>query len=247
MLEKVREAAEKYQVPVHIHVSETKLDYEGSLERRGLTPPQYLDKLGLLEYPTLAAHCVWLTDEDIELFARKGVAILHNPISNLKLASGIAPVSKMLNAGCKLTLGTDGVASNNNLNLWEEIKLMPMLQKGTTLDPTVVSPAQTIAAATINGAKALGYQNLGLLKEGYLADLILLDMNGVHMAPCNDLESNLVYSAQGSDVCLTMVHGKVLYHNGEFKTLDSKLVVERARKEAALLLERAEAVRNANA
>ncbi len=245
VLEKIREAAETYKVPVHIHVSETKLDFDGSMERRGLTPPQYLDKLGLLDYPLLAAHCVWFTDEDIELFARKGAVILHNPVSNLKLASGVAPIAKMLKAGCKVTIGTDGVASNNNLNLWEEIKLMPMLQKGTTLDPTVVSPAQTIAAATSVGAKALGYENLGLLKAGYLADLILMDMSGAHMAPCNDLESNLVYSAQGSDVMMTMVHGKVLYRNGEFTTLDAKLVMERARKEAALLLERAEKAKNA--
>lgn len=245
VLEQIRVAAEKYKVPVHIHVSETKLDFDGSLERRGLTPPQYLDKLGLLDYPLLAAHCVWFTDEDIELFARKGAVILHNPISNLKLASGVAPIAKMIKAGCKVTIGTDGVASNNNLNLWEEIKLMPMLQKGTTLDPTVVSPAQTIAAATSVGAKALGYENLGLLREGYLADLILLDMSGAHMSPCNDLESNLVYSAQGSDVCMTMVHGKVLYQNGEYTTLDPKLVMERANKEAAQLLARAEAAKNA--
>jgi len=245
VLEQIRAAAEKYKVPVHIHVSETKLDFDGSLERRGLTPPQYLDKLGLLDYPLLAAHCVWFTDEDIELFARKGAVILHNPISNLKLASGVAPIAKMIKAGCKVTIGTDGVASNNNLNLWEEIKLMPMLQKGTTLDPTVVSPAQTIAAATSVGAKALGYENLGLLREGYLADLILLDMSGAHMSPCNDLESNLVYSAQGSDVCMTMVHGKVLYQNGEYTTLDPKLVMERANKEAAQLLARAEAAKNA--
>ena len=241
VLEKVREAAETYQVPVHIHVSETKLDYDGSLERRGLTPPQYLDKLGLLEHSVLAAHCVWLTDDDIELFARKKTIVLHNPVSNLKLASGIAPISKMLKAGCKITLGTDGVASNNNLNLWEEIKLMPMLQKGTTLDPTVVSPAQTIAAATSNGAQALGYTNLGLLKEGYLADLILVDIAQPHMVPCNDMESNLVYSAQGSDVRMTMVNGKVLYRDGEYTTLNPKLVLERAAKEASLLLERAEA------
>lgn len=245
VLEKIRSAAETYQVPVHIHVSETKLDYDGSIKRRGLTPPQYLDQLGLLDYPVLAAHCVWFTDEDIELFARKGTVILHNPVSNLKLASGVAPIAKMLQAGCKVALGTDGVASNNNLNLWEEIKMMPMLQKGITLDPTVVSPAQTIAAATSVGAKALGYSHLGLLREGYLADLILLDLNGAHMSPCNDLESNLVYSAQGSDVRMTMVQGKVLYRDGEFTTLDPKLVVERARKQASLLFERAQAARNA--
>jgi len=245
VLEKIREAAETYHVPVHIHVSETKLDFDGSLERRGLTPPQYLEKLGLLKYPVLAAHCVWFTDEDIELFARTGAVILHNPISNLKLASGVAPIAKMLKAGCKITLGTDGVASNNNLNLWEEIKLMPMLQKGIGLDPTVVSPAQTIAAATSTGAKGMGYDNLGLLREGYLADLILIRMDEAHMYPCHDMESNLVYSVQGSDVCLTMVNGKVLYRNGEYTTLDPKLVVARARKEAEMLMERAEAAKKA--
>lgn len=243
VLEQVREAAEKYHVPVHIHVSETKLDFDGSLQRRGLTPPQYLEKLGILKYPVLAAHCVWFTDEDIELFARRGAYILHNPVSNLKLASGVAPIAKMLKAGCKITLGTDGVASNNNLNLWEEMKLMPMLQKGITLDPTVVSPAQTLAAATINGAEAMGYENLGLLKPGYLADLILVDLSAAHMCPCNDMESNLIYAVQGSDVKLTMVNGKVLYHNGRYTTLDAELVKARAAKEAALLLERAEAAR----
>lgn len=245
VLEKIRDAAETYKVPVHIHVSETKLDYDGSLERRGLTPPQYLEKLGLLEFPVLAAHCVWFTDEDIDLFARRGAVILHNPISNLKLASGIAPISKMLEKGCKVTLGTDGVASNNNLNLWEEIKLMPMLQKGTTLDPTVVSPAQTIAAATSVGAKALGYENLGLLKEGYLADLILVNISDNHILPCNDMEGNLVYSTQGSDVTLTMVNGKVLYREGIFTTLDEKLVQRRAVNEAQKLFERAEAAKKA--
>lgn len=245
LMEKVYEAAETYHVPVHVHVSETKLDFDGSLERRGLTPPKYLEKLGLTQHPLLAAHCVWFTDEDIELFARCGAVVLHNPISNLKLASGVAPIAKMLKAGCKVALGTDGVASNNNLNLWEEIKLMPMLQKGTMLDPTVVSPAQTIAAATSVGAKAMGYENLGLLKEGYLADLILVKMDDAHMAPCHDLESNLVYSVQGSDVTMTMVNGKVLYHEGKYLTLDPQLVVERARKEAALLMERAEAAKKA--
>lgn len=243
LMEKVREAAETYKVPVHIHVSETKLDFDGSMERRGLTPPQYLAELGLTKHPILAAHCVWFTDEDIELFARCGAVVLHNPISNLKLASGVAPIAKMLKAGCRVALGTDGVASNNNLNLWEEIKLTPMLQKGTLLDPTVVSPAQTIAAATSVGAEALGYDNLGFLKAGYLADLILVKMDQPHMVPCHDLESNLVYSAQGSDVTLTMVNGKVLYHNGAYTTLDEKLVRSRAAKEAALLMERAEAAK----
>ena len=241
VLEKVRDAAIQYDVPVHMHVSETKLDFEGSIQRRGMTPPQYLDDIGLTDTHLLAAHCVWMTDKDMDLFARRNVTVLHNPVSNLKLASGIAPIATMLERGCRVALGTDGVASNNNLNLWEEMKLMPMLQKGMTLDSTVVSPAQTLAAATYNGAQALGYSHLGLLKPGYLADLILLDLDTPQMNPCSDMEGNLIYAAQGSDVRLTMVDGKVLYRDGRFTTLDAELVKARARKEAEKMAERYEA------
>lgn len=232
--------ADELNIPLHIHVSETRLDRDGSLERRGLTPPRYLEKLGILKSKVIAAHCVWLDDEEIELFAKRGVTVVHNPVSNLKLASGIAPISKMLDAGINVTLGTDGVASNNNLNLWEELKLMPLLQKGTTLDPNVVTPAQTIAAATINGARAMQFDKLGLIREGWLADLILVDSSAIHMTPENDAEANLVYSALGSDVRLTMVDGKVLYRDGEFTTMDERLVLARARREAELLFERVE-------
>ena len=237
MRELLRESV-AYDLPIHVHVSETKLDRDGSLERRGVTPPQYLEKLGVLERPVIAAHCVWFNDEDIQLFAQRGVTIVHNPVSNLKLASGVAPIAKMLKAGCKVALGTDGVASNNNLNLWEEIKLMAILHKGVDLDPTVVSPAQTIAAATSVGAKALGFDDLGLLKPGYLADIILVDVHGANCCPNNDLESDLVYAVQGSDVTMTMVDGKVLYQDGVFTTLEPALVLSRAQKECEALMER---------
>ena len=192
LLKKAKAVAHEMGLTIHVHVSETKFDYDGSMERRGLTPPAYLESLGLLEEPVIAAHCVWLTDEDIELFARRGVSIVHNPVSNLKLASGVAPIHKMLQKGCRVALGTDGVASNNNLNLWEEMKLMPILQKGTLLDPTVISPAQVLAAATTAGAKAMGYDDLGLLKAGYLADLILIHLKRPNLVPVHDLENNLI-------------------------------------------------------
>ena len=163
----------------------------------------------------------------------------HNPVSNLKLASGIAPIAKMLKAGCNITLGTDGVASNNNLNLWEEIKLMPLLQKGTLLDPTVVTPAQTLAAATSAGAKALGYDDLGLLKAGYLADIILVDTGDMNMCPSAEMEGNLIYATESRNVKMTMVDGQVLYHNGVFLTMDEKKIVEEAHKEAHALMLRA--------
>jgi 5-methylthioadenosine/S-adenosylhomocysteine deaminase len=214
---------------VHTHVSETDFDLQGSLTRRGLTPPAYLESLGLLDGPVIAAHCVWFNDADIDIFRKHGATVAHNPISNLKLASGVAPVAKMLKAGVNVAIGTDGVASNNDLNLWEELKLMPMLQKGVTLDPVVVSPMQTLAAATVVGAKAMGYADLGLLREGYLADLILLDLNTAHMTPATDLESNLIYAAQGGDVRLTMVNGKVLYRDGAFTTLNREAILADAR------------------
>ncbi|MEA4999835.1 MAG: amidohydrolase [Candidatus Limiplasma sp.] len=228
LLAKVTDTAKQMGLTVHIHVSETDFDLQGCIKRHGLTPPAYLEKIGLLDVPVIAAHCVWFNDADIAIFQKHHATVAHNPISNLKLASGIAPIAKMLQAGCNVALGTDGVASNNNLNLWEEIKLMPMLQKGNLLDPTVVSPAQALAAATSAGAKALGYPDLGLLKPGYLADLILVDLQVPHMVPATDLEANLIYAAQGSDVRLTMVDGKVLYRDGQFMTLNRKNLLTQA-------------------
>lgn len=235
LMRRVDESARELGLPIHVHVSETKLDLEGSVARRGLTPPAYLDSMGILEHTVIAAHCVWFTDEDIALFAKHNATVVHNPVSNLKLASGVAPIQKMLEAGCKVALGTDGVASNNNLNLWEEMKLMPMLQKGVTLDPTVVSPARVLAAATTVGAKAMGYEDLGLLKDGYLADLILVDIHTPNFVPIHDFENNLIYATQGSDVVLTMVDGKVLYDHGTYTTLDPERVLENGAQEAMKL------------
>ncbi len=245
VLRKLERYATELSLSIHVHVSETKLDFDGCMIRHGLTPPAYLDSLGILDHPVIAAHCVWFTDEDIALFAKRGSVIAHNPVSNLKLASGIAPIQKMLDMGCKVALGTDGVASNNSLNLWEEMKLMPLLQKGTLLNPTVVSPAQTLAAATTVGAKAMGYDDLGLLQEGYLADLILVDTKRPNLVPANDWENNLVYAVQGSDVALTMVDGKVLYRNGAYATLDGKQTLVRAQAAATRLAEKAHAAKNA--
>lgn len=232
LLRKVEATARRMGLVVHTHVSETDYDLQGCLSRRGKTPPAYLESLGILDLPVIAAHCVWFSDEDIEIFRRHGATVAHNPMSNLKLASGVAPVAKMLAAGCKVALGTDGVASNNDLNLWEELKLMPMLQKGVTLDPTVVSPAQALAAATIVGAKAMGYDDLGLLLPGYLADLILVDLHTPQCTPATDLESNLIYAVQGSDVRLTMVDGKVLYRDGSYTTLNAKALLDDAQEGA---------------
>ena len=230
LLLKVREAAETYHVPIHIHVSETKLDFDGSLQRRGLTPPQYLEKLGLMEHSMLAAHCVWVTDEDIELLARRGVTVLHNPISNLKLASGIAPVARMLKAGCRITLGTDGVASNNNLNMLEELHLCSVVHNGYNQDPTIMNPNDTVKMATLNGAKIQGRTDCGGIKVGNRADIIALDFDKPHLLPAFDPLAMLCYSAQGSDVCMTMVDGRILYENGEFLTMDKDRIYHDVKK-----------------
>ena len=241
LLQAAARAAIDFDIPLHIHVSETKAEHEGCLQRRGATPLQYLQSLGVLDAKVIAAHCVWFSQEDIEIAAKHNVTIVHNPVSNLKLASGIAPVAAMIQKGCNVALGTDSVASNDNLNLWEELKLMPLLQKGTTLDPTVISPAQALAAATTVGAKAMGYSNLGLLKQGYIADLILVNIKTPHMTPNIHPESNLIYALQGSDVTLTMVDGKVLYRDGHYETIDAEAVLNAANRGATEMYQRFDA------
>ncbi|NMD38200.1 MAG: amidohydrolase, partial [Christensenellaceae bacterium] len=232
LLELSAEYAKKLNIPIHTHVSETQTELANVLDRFGLTPSQMLDKTGILDCNVIAAHCVWLTDEDFYLVSRKNFTVAHNPISNLKLASGIANSKKMLDMGIPVGLGTDGVASNNNLNLWEELKAFPLLQKGKHLDPVLISPAQALKAVGLNGAKALGYNNLGLIKEGYLADIILVSLNTVNTCPQLDLEQDLIYAMQGSDVLMTMVNGKVLYKDGQYTKFNTKDVLLEA-KEAA--------------
>lgn len=207
---------------VHVHLSETKEENEGCIARHGETPTAYFHRLGLFQMPTLAAHGVWLSGEDIGILARDGVTVAHNPVSNMKLGSGVAPVAQCIGAGVPVALGTDGVASNNTHNLWEEVRLMPLLQMGTRYDPCAMRPAQVLAAATNVGARALGFDDVGYIREGYRADLILLDRSGAHWTPCRDIADMLVYAAQGSDVRLTMVDGKVLYRDGEYATIDKE-------------------------
>lgn len=235
LLKNTAKHAAEYQLPVHVHVSETKTEVQTVIEKFGATPPQVLERYGILEHPVIAAHCVWLTDEDIALVSKRRFTVAHNPISNLKLASGIAPVLKFLEHGINVGIGTDGVASNNNLNLWEEMRAMPLLQKGLSLNPIAVSPAQTLYAATVAGAKALGYENLGLLKEGYLADIVLVDLDTPTAQPGNSLEDDLIYALQGGDVIMTMVDGNVLYHKGVYSGIDREAVFAAVKKAAKSL------------
>ncbi len=221
---------------VHIHLSETKLEHEECKQRHGMTPAAYFEKLGLFDQPTTAAHCVWLEESDFEILARKGVTVAACPVSNMKLASGFARVPKMLRSGVSVALGTDSVASNNNLNLFKEIFLFANLYKGASQDPTVVTPAQALAAATISGMQSQGRVDSGFVREGLKADLTVLDIDTPWMVPAHDWTTNLVYSAQGSDVCLTMVDGKVLYQDGEYKTIDIEKVKYETQQETNAIL-----------
>ena len=214
-------------IGMQVHVSETKNEQESCLEKYGLTPAQVLDVSHVFDTRTVAAHCVHLTDEDMDLLARRHVSPVHCPCSNLKLASGIAQVRKMLDKGLNVTLGTDGVSSSNNADLFEAVKLSALLSNGSTLDPTSLTAAQALKLATVNGAKAQGREGeCGMIAPGLDADLIMLDFAQPHLIPCHDPISNLVYAASGHDVVLTMVRGNVLYDHGEYPTIDLRKVLQ---------------------
>lgn len=215
---------------MHVHLSETKQEHEECKERHGKTPAAYFNSLGLFDTPTTAAHCVWLEPEDYPILKEKGVTVACNPVSNMKLASGICNVPELFRQGINVSLGTDSVSSNNNLNMIEEMKFFATASKVKLLDPTAVTPAQAIEAATLSGAKAQGRTDCGLLKEGYKADLVVMDISGPHMYPVHDMVNNIVYSASGSDVVMTMVDGKVLYENGEYLTIDVEKTIAEAER-----------------
>lgn len=212
--------AQKHGLGMHVHVSETKKEHEECRGRNsGLTPIQTLDRYGVWENGGHAAHCVWVSDQDMELMRKKNITAVHNPVSNLKLASGVARVPQLLKAGVNVALGTDGVASNNSHDLFEEVKLAAILHKGTTGDPTAISAFEALSMATVNGARTLG-RDAGAVAPGKIADLILLDFNAPNLFPCHDILENLVYSAAPSNVVMNMARGKIIYENGEFLTLD---------------------------
>jgi len=219
--EAVAEYAINNGLRVHVHLSETKKEHEDCLTKYGLTPAQLLDCHGLWKNGGIAAHCVWLTQEDASLLARRGVSAVHNPVSNQKLGSGTADIAMMRRLGVNAALGTDGVSSNNNLDLFEEMKAACLLAKNKERDPAAMSALDALKMATVCAAEAQGRQNeCGKIAPGYDADLVLVDFDRPHLTPCHSVISGLVYSARGSDVVMTMVRGKTLYKDGEFLTID---------------------------
>lgn len=209
---------------LHIHLSETKKEHEECIQRYGKTPAEWFDSLGGFDSSAFAAHCVWLSESDIELFRRKEVSVVHNPTSNMKLASGFAPIQRMLNMGINVALGTDGASSNNNLDMFEEMHIASIIHNGYTLDATVMNADTVLNMATANGARVQRRENCGELKVGNKADIIAVSLDSPHMVPALDKKALLTYSAQSSDVTMTMVDGKVLYENGEYKTLDKEKI-----------------------
>ncbi|MBQ7334906.1 MAG: amidohydrolase [Clostridia bacterium] len=213
---------------IQIHLSETEKEHNDCIRRHGKTPTAFFRELGVLEVPVTAAHCVWVTDEDIATLAEKKVSVAHNPVSNLKLGSGVMPLRKMLDAGVNVALGTDGVASNNRLDVLREMQTAAILHKGVTRDPAVTIAAQMLPLATCNGAVAQGRTDCGRVEVGYRADLVLMDRHSIHNMPSYDDYAMLSYSADRSDVLMTMVDGRILYRNGEYTSIDE----ERLRREA---------------
>ena len=214
---------------MHIHLSETKKEHDECVAKYGKTPARWFNDLGTFDSPTFAAHCVWVTEEDMARMKEKGVSPVHNPTSNMKLGSGFAPIPRMLELGLNVALGTDGAASNNNLNMMEEMHLAAVLHNGFTHDPTLMKPAQVLNMATRNGARLQGRDDTGALEVGKKADIIAIDLTRPHLFPNIDPLALMTYSAQGSDVVMTMVDGRILYENGEFLTLDADRILHAAK------------------
>ena len=236
-IKKSIELAEGLDIGLHIHLSETKDEVENSYKEHGKSPVKYLEDLGFFERHTIAAHCVHLDDEDIDILLKHNVYPVNNPTSNLKLASGFAPVDKMLKKGISVALGTDGSSSNNNLDMFEEINLASLVNKAVNLDPLSVPAYSAIKMATINGAKALDWADeIGTIEVGKKADLILLDLNKPHFYPRHNLASAISYSAHGSDVDTVIVDGKIIMEKREIKTLDVELIEYMAEKHAKDLI-----------
>ena len=220
--------AREHQLGMHVHISETKAEHEACIARHGKTPIQILNDYGVWDTRAIAAHCVWTTLEDWAIMAEKGISAIHNPISNLKLGSGIAPIPAMKKAGVNVCLGTDGVSSNNCTDFFSDLKFAAILHNGANCDPLALLPADALRMATRDGGAALG-RKTGMIQGGYEADLILVDFSHLNLTPCHSVLSNLAYAAHGTDVCMNMARGKVIYKDGDFLTID----LERVRREVA--------------
>ena len=217
-----KELADRYGLGLMTHIAETRDEIRIVRERYGCTPVEHLDSLGLLDRRCIGAHCIHVTDSDIGTLAARGVTVSHNPQSNMKISSGVAPVERMRAAGALVTVATDGTCSNNDLDLWEELRTAAFLQKSATGNPTALPAWEALRMATANGARAMGYADgeLGVLREGALADLIVVDLQKPHLQPIHDVVSNLVYCGKASDVDTVVVDGRIVVENRRIEGVD---------------------------
>ena len=240
-LQATRAAATEHGVGISIHMSESPFELQYSKDTFGMTSVEFYESIGFLDGPTIAAHMVWPTDIEIPILVERKVGVIHNPTSNMKIASGIAPVAAMLQAGVRVGLGTDGAASNNDLDMWEEMRLAAFLQKVDRMDPTVLPAATVLSMATRGGALAIGLDDVaGSLQVGKRADVIQVAFDDVHHVPTYDVVSHLVYVTDEQDVATVVVDGKVLMREREMLTIDT----ERVAAEANALASRIQAALN---
>ncbi|MDO5017871.1 MAG: amidohydrolase [Lagierella massiliensis] len=231
LLEKIAKLSQKYKTPVWTHNSETKAEVEGCKERYGMTPTKLFDEIGIYDQGGGGYHCVYLDEEDLKIFKEKGLYIITNPSSNIKLASGIAPVHKFMNMDIPVGIGTDGPASNNALDMFREMFLVSGLTKVKTGDASLVDGNEVLKMATVSSAHAMGLFDCDVLEEGKKADLIVIDLNRPNMQPVNNISKNLVYSGSKENIKLTMINGNILYRDGKFNIgFDEKEIYKKAQE-----------------
>ena len=218
----VADIAQRFKTGMQIHLSETEKEHQECIGRWGKTPTEFFRDTGVLELPTTAAHGVYLTDSDIAILSEKKASVAHNPVSNLKLGSGVMPIRKLIDGGVNVALGTDGVASNNRLDMLRELQTAAILHKGVNRDPEAITAKEAFGLATRNGALAQRRTDCGRIEVGNRADLVLLDRNALHNMPSYDDYAMIAYSAERSDVQMTMVDGCILYRNGEYTSIDEE-------------------------
>lgn len=229
VLESVARLIHKYEAPLFAHMSETKAEVEGCIERYGMTPPALFNELGLFDFGGSIYHGVHTTAEDMEILKQRGITVITNPASNAKLASGIAPIGEYLRRGIRVGIGTDGASSNNCLDMFREMFLVTALAKLKEEDPAAVDAIKVLTMATVNGALSMGLEEADVLAKGKLADLILIDLRQPNMQPINNIAKNLVYSGSKLNVKLTMINGKILYEGGRFaEEIDAEAIYTRA-------------------
>lgn len=230
-MKKIASAAIDKKLAVQLHWLETSSEWIISGMAGKMTPEQYLEQTGMTSVPhLLLAHGIWVSENSMDFYNRDNITIAHNPKSNLKLGSGIAPLPEYLKHGVSVAIGTDGGSSNNRLDMWEELRFAALTQKGITHDPTLIKAEEVLKMATVNGARALGFEETGLIKEGYNADMILIDLDQPQYIGWNldNLPGYIVYAGSSSDIRTTVVNGEILYDGGEFMTLDRKAVMREA-------------------